>query len=95
MANKNSGSNWTMNKVAFWSIAVAGVCYLLSLLFGLLLPALSVLAHVLQAVATAAMIIIVAILAWRHVKSKAMVWKVLYVVCLLLVILGVIIPFFG
>ena len=46
----------------------------------------------LQGVATAIMICIVAVLAWRYVAKKQTVWKVLYIVCLLVVIAGVIIP---
>ena len=32
------------------------------------------------------------ILAWRYVRPKQMVWKVLYIICLLIVIAGIIVP---
>src|SRR5699024_12720855 len=41
--------------------------------------------RIMQGIATAVMIVIVAILAWRYVKSKPTVWKVLYIICLLIV----------
>ena len=47
---------------------------------------------ILNGIATAIMIIIVAILAWRYVRAKQMVWKVLYIICLLIVIAGIIVP---
>ena len=46
----------------------------------------------LQGIATALGICIVAYVAWRYVKPKQTVWKVLYFVLLLVVILGIIIP---
>ena len=48
--------------------------------------------RILQGIATAIMIVIVAILAWRYVRAKQMVWKVLYVICLLIVVAGIIVP---
>ena len=46
----------------------------------------------LQGVATAIMILIVSVLAWKFVRSKAIVWKVLYVICLLVVLAGIVVP---
>ena len=46
----------------------------------------------LQGLATAIMICIVAVLAWRYVRSKQLVWKVLYIICLLIVIAGIVVP---
>lgn len=82
---------WGLNKISFWTIVAVTFLYAVSLV----LAACKVNATVvtaLQGVATAIMIIIVAILAWRYVRPKPMVWKVLYVICLLIVIAGIIVP---
>lgn len=92
--SKSSGftkGNWGINKVSFWTIAAAAVLYAVSLVLSLCGINLKIVGA-LQGVATAIMIIIVSILAWRHVRAKQMVWKVLYVICLLIVIVGIILP---
>lgn len=89
--SSNSSGKWGLNKVSFWTIVAVAVLYAVSLV----LSACGINARivgVLQGIATATMIIIVAILAWRHVMNKQLVWKVLYVICLLIVIVGIIIP---
>lgn len=82
---------WGLNKISFWTIVAVTFLYAVALV----LSACNVNATVvsaLQGVATAIMIIIVAILAWRYVRPKPMVWKVLYIICLLIVIAGIIVP---
>jgi len=46
----------------------------------------------LQGLATAMLIVLASCLAWRYVAKKQTVWKVLYIVCLLVVVLGIILP---
>lgn len=97
-STKSSSSNnsskktvWGLNKISFWTIVAVTFLYALSLI----LSACGInfkIVSALQGVATAIMIIIVAVLAWRYVKPKQMVWKVLYVICLLIVIAGIIVP---
>lgn len=82
---------WGLNKISMYTIVAVAFLYAVSMVLALAGVSLKVVA-VLQALATAIMIIIVSILAWRYVKAKPMVWKVLYVICLLLVIAGVIVP---
>ncbi len=82
---------WGLNKISFWTIVAVTFLYAVSLILsacGINMKVVSAL----QGVATAIMIIIVAILAWRYVRPKQMVWKVLYVICLLIVIAGIIVP---
>ena len=82
---------WGLNKISFWTIVAVTFLYALSLVLsacGINMKVVSAL----QGVATAIMIIIVAVLAWRYVRPKQMVWKVLYVICLLIVIAGIIVP---
>ena len=82
---------WGLNKISMYTIVAVAFLYAVSMVLALAEVSLIVVA-VLQALATAIMIVIVSILAWRYVKAKPMVWKVLYVICLLLVIAGVIVP---
>lgn len=88
---KKSRSVWGLNKVSFWTIVAVTFLYAVALV----LSACGVnpkVVSALQGVATAIMIIIVSILAWRYVRPKPFVWKVLYVICLLIVIAGIIVP---
>ena len=82
---------WGLNKISFWTIVAVTFLYAVSLVLAACNVNLKVVSA-LQGVATAIMIIIVAILAWRYVRPKQMVWKVLYVICLLIVIAGIIVP---
>lgn len=84
---------WGLNKISFWTIVAITVLYAVSLVLSAIGgTTLMKVVSVLQGIATAIMIIIVAILAWRYVRSKPIVWKVLYVICLLVVIAGIIVP---
>ncbi len=94
MANKkksSGGSVITLNKASFWLICVTAILYLIAMILHLVGVEAKIVSAM-QAVATAIMIIVVAILAWRYVRNKQIVWKVLYFVCLLVVIIGIIIP---
>ena len=90
-SSSSKRSSWGLNKISFWTIVAVTVLYAIALI----LSACGINATVvnaLQGLATAIMIVIVAILAWKYVRPKQMVWKVLYFVCLLIVIAGIIIP---
>ncbi len=93
-SNKSSSTKktvWGLNKISFWTIVAVTMLYAIAMILsacGIDPKAVSAL----QGVATAIMIIIVAILAWRYVRPKQMVWKVLYIICLLIVIAGIIVP---
>ena len=84
------GSRISLNQISFWLIVIAAVIYLV----GIILSAVGLgnITGYLQAVATALMICVVAILAWRYVAHKPAVWKVLYFVVLLVVLAGLVIP---
>ena len=82
---------WGLNKISFWTIVAVTILYAIALILsacGVSVTSVSVL----QGIATAIMIIIVAILAWKYVRPKQLIWKVLYFVCLLIVIAGIIVP---
>lgn len=91
-SNRSSGvKTWGLNKISFWCIGAMAILYLVASILALCGVNFKVVS-VLKDLATALAICIVAVLAWRYVKTKQTVWKVLYVVLLLVVLLGVIIP---
>lgn len=92
-SSRRSGGfgTWGLNKISFWCIGAMAIFYLIASILSLV-GVTSKVIPALQGVATALAICIVATLAWRYVRNKQTVWKVLYVVLLLVVILGIIIP---
>ena len=84
-------SAWSLNKVSMYTLVAVALLYVVSLVLSCVGISLQIVGA-LQGVATAIMIIIVSILAWRYVRAKQMVWKVLYVLCLLLVLAGIVVP---
>lgn len=98
MANKSSKSTtkksstvWSLNKVSMWILVAAALLYVIAMILSLV-NVNFVVVTALQNIAMAVMVVIVSILAWRYVRNKEMVWKVLYVLCLLLVVAGIIVP---
>lgn len=87
----SSSSRWGLNKISMYVLVAVALLYVVSLLLACFDVNL-VVVSALQGVAAAVMVVIVSILAWRYVKPKQAVWKVLYVICLLLVIVGIIVP---
>lgn len=88
--SKKSGGGISLNKIAFWLIIAVAIIYLA----GIILSAVKLgnITAYLQAVATALMICVVAVLAWRYVAGKQTVWKVLYFIALLVVLAGIVVP---
>lgn len=90
-SSSRNHSVWSLNKVSMYTICAAAILYLVSMILSLCGVNFKIVSA-LQNAATAIMIIIVSILAWRYVSKKQAVWKVLYFVCLLVVIAGIIVP---
>lgn len=84
-------STVSLNKISFYTICAVAILYLVGMILSLCNANLKIVSA-LQGLATAIMICIVGILAWRYVRNRPTVWKVLYIVCLLVVIVGIIIP---
>lgn len=82
----------SLNEFSFWLIVAAAILYLVGLILSIPMIGLGNITAYLQSVAAALMICVVAILAWRYVANKPVVWKVLYFVVLLIIICGLIIP---
>ncbi len=90
-SSSSSSGMWGLNKISFWVIVAATILYAVALILSAC-GVSSVAVSALQGIAAAIMIIIVSILAWRYVRPKPAVWKVLYIVCLLIVIAGIVVP---
>ncbi|MGN0748259.1 MAG: hypothetical protein ACI4L1_01065 [Christensenellales bacterium] len=86
-----SSSGVGLNKFSFWCIGAMAILYLVATILSFCGISVKVVSA-LQGVATAIAICIVAILAWKYVRYKQAVWKVLYIVLLLVVVLGIILP---
>lgn len=82
---------WGLNKLSMYTIVAVALLYAISMVLSLCGVSLKVVSA-LQGLATAVMICIVAYLAWKYVARKEPVWKVLYVICLCLVLAGIVIP---
>lgn len=89
--SRSSSTHWGLNKISMYTLVAVALLYVISMILSLVGVNLKIVSA-LQGVATAIMICIVAVLAWRYVRPKQAVWKVLYVLSLLLVIVGVIVP---
>ena len=90
--NNNNEPRWPgVNKISFWLMVAAAVVLLIGMVFKFI-PSVSAVAGWLLSIVTAAMTCVVAVLAFRYVRNKPIVWIVLYVVVLLVVLAGIIIP---
>lgn len=82
---------WGLNKISFWTIGAIAILYLIASILAMCGVNLKVVSAM-QGLATAFAICIVAFLAWKYVRPKQTVWKVLYFVLILVVLLGIILP---
>ena len=89
--NNNGERLPSINKISFWLIVAAAILLLIGMVFKFI-PAVSAVASWLLSVAMAAMTCVVAILAYRFIRNKPVIWLVLYIVVLLVVLAGIVIP---
>lgn len=82
---------WGLNKLSFYCIGAIAIFYLIASVLALC-GVSATLVVALQGVATALAICIVSYNAWKYVAHKQTVWKVLYFVLLLVVLMGIVIP---
>ena len=90
MANKHS-NHIGLNKFSFYTLLSMAVLYLIATVLRLIGLATKLVPY-LQGVATAIAIGIVGYIAWRYVDGKSTAWKILYVIILLVVLVGIILP---
>lgn len=89
--SKKSGGGISINKLSFYLLVVTAILYLVAMILHLVGVNAAIVGW-LQAVASAVMICIVAVLAGRYVRSKPAIWQVLYIVVLLVVLVGIVLP---
>ncbi len=82
--------HWSLRKVAFLTIIALGVLHLLSSVLSIF--KLQSIVAGLQTIASAVATTIVAILSWSYAAERNRDWKIIYFVCLAVVVLGIIIP---
>lgn len=93
-SSSSTKTRWfSLNKLSMYTLIAVAVLYLVATILTVFdATKLAGAVRALQSVATAIMICIVGVLAWRYVAKKPFVWKLLYIVCLLLVLVGIVIP---
>lgn len=89
--SSSGGSSWSLNKISFYTLCAVAILYLVAMILSVCGISLKIVSA-LQGVATAIIICIAAVNAWRYVKSKPTVWKVLYIIVLLVVLICIVIP---
>ena len=97
-SNKNSGGNGlSLNKISFWLIVATAALYLtaaiLSALSGVINAKVSMyITYVAMGIAEALTVCVVAILGWRHIRNKGVAWIILYVLVLIVIAVGIVLP---
>lgn len=89
---KNDG--WSMRKVAFWSIVVIAIMYLVAQVFRWIgADGLAGVADWIGWAAQIVALVLVAIMAWGYVRAKNQtVWTVLYIIVLLIALVFIVLP---
>ena len=83
-------TKWSLRKVAFLTIVALGVLHLISAFLALF--NLQSIVSGIQAVASAVATAIVAVLSWSYAAERNKEWKIIYFICLTVVIVGIILP---
>lgn len=90
--NNNGGSRWSLNKISFWALTIVALMYLLAQVLRWISSDLAAAANWIGAVAGAIALCIVAVLAYRYVRHKPVVWLILYIIVLLIVLVFIVLP---
>ena len=90
-SSSKKSSFWGLNKISFYTIAAVAILYLVAMILSVCNVS-STAVNALQNIGMAIMTGIVAYLAWKYVRPKQTVWKVLYFVLLLVVLACIIVP---
>ncbi len=93
--SSSGGAIWGLNKISMYIIIVVAVLYVVTTILSFIPLDLALsykVIGIINGFATAAMITVVSILAWRYVAHKNATWQVIYIICLILVFTGVVIP---
>ena len=89
---ENENNGLSLNKFSFYVIGAIAILYIVTMILSLVNVHSTKIIPILSSIAAACTIIIASILAWRFVRHKTKVWKILYLVFMALVIVGVMVP---
>lgn len=96
MGKKNSNnhhSGWGINKISFWAITIISLMYLVAqVLRWIGFNNSAAVADWVRSVASALAFCLVAVLAYRYVRNKPVVWLVLYIIVLLILLVFIVLP---
>ena len=84
-------NHWSLSKVAFLVIIALAVLHLLSSLFAIFGIPTKIISSI-QAIASGIATAIVAIVSWNYAKQRNKEWKIIYFICLAIVVLCIIVP---
>ena len=84
-------TGWGINKISFYLLGAMAVLYLIASILSLCGLQLAIIG-ILQAFATAVALCIVGYIAWGYVRNASNALKILYLVFMLVVLLGIILP---
>ena len=84
-------SKLTLASYSFWVLVIAAVLYGVVALLSALGEGLNFL-NWLQSIATACLLVVAIIEGWRFCKGKDFIYKLLYFICILLVLVGIVLP---
>ena len=84
--NNNNDSGITKTQVAFWVIVIGGFAFILAYLLGVISSDLAGAAHWIANICCLIAWIIVMMFGWRIAGRRAMIWKVVYLVCCLAIL---------
>lgn len=91
--HSNNGGGWNINKVGFWTLTIVALMYLVAqVLRWIGFNNSAAIANWIGAIAGAIALCLVAVLAYRYVRNKPVVWLILYILVLLIVIVFIILP---
>ena len=92
-SSNNGGSRISLNKLSFWTLTVIAIVYLVAGILRMVdANRLADAANWVGAIAGAIATCIVAVLAYRYIRNKPLVWLVLYILVLLIVLVFIILP---
>ena len=90
--SENNGGGRFVGFLAFLVTMIAATLYLVSMALSFFDIPNFPWFETLQSIATVIMIVIVSIIGWRYIKTKATAWKLVYFFVLLTVVASVVVP---
>ena len=80
-----------LSKVSFWTIFLITLVYATSIVLSILEIEAWIIGT-LNSISTGLLVLIAAFHGWQYVTSKAILYKIVYIICLAVVIAGIVVP---